>query len=292
MGNSHARGSLPASACLKGGRAPDTVRAMSADIVELRSFYGTLLGRLAERSVAMALAPIWASLPQERLVGLGYALPWLDRFGTDAERVFAFMPASQGAASWPASGPCAAALVFDEELPLPDSSIDRILMVHALEHAENPEETLKELWRVLAPNGRLIIVVPNRRGLWARFEHTPFGTGRPYSRSQLTELLRLANFTPGVWSEALLFPPSRYRWLLRIHPVMERVGRRFCPMFSGVIIVEAQKRIYQGLPVAKRASRRIFVPALSPQGAGRALAGTKPVMGCGSGHASRAWGPQ
>ena len=44
---------------------------MISDIVDLRSFYATLLGRLAERSIAMALASVWARLPNERLVGLG-----------------------------------------------------------------------------------------------------------------------------------------------------------------------------------------------------------------------------
>lgn len=249
---------------------------MHADVIDLRSFYGSVLGRLAERSVAMALASIWASLPNERLVGLGYAVPWLDRFGEGAERVFAFMPARQGAASWPPNGPSATVLVFDEDLPLPDSSIDRILMVHALEHSEDPAETLKEMWRVLAPNGRLVIVVPNRRGLWARFEHTPFGTGRPFSRTQLSALLRETNFTAGAWSEALLFPPARRRSLLKFYQHFERIGRRLWPMFSGVIIVEAQKRLYQGLPVAKRASRRVFVPVLTPQGAGRLMRDTIP----------------
>ncbi|MBP0587884.1 class I SAM-dependent methyltransferase, partial [Mycobacterium tuberculosis] len=81
----------------------------------------------------------------------------------------------QGAASWPPAEASSTALVFEEDLPLPDSAVDRILMVHALEHAEDPRETLKEMWRALAPNGRLVIVVPNRRGLWARFEHTPLG---------------------------------------------------------------------------------------------------------------------
>lgn len=107
--------------------------------------------------------------------------------------------------NWPAGELSSTALVFDEELPLPDSSIDRVLMVHALEFAENPRETLKELWRVLAPGGRLVIVVPNRRGVWARMEHTPFGSGRPYSRGQLTALLRETNFTPGASAEALFF---------------------------------------------------------------------------------------
>ena len=145
-----------------------------------------------------------------------------------------------------------------------------MLLVHLLEHSENPRETLTEIWRVLAPGGRLVVVVPNRRGVWARFEHTPFGTGRPFSRGRLTALLREANFTPGPWSDALFFPPSHRRWVQRFHQLLETTGRRFWPMFSGIIVVEAQKRLYQGLPVTQRASRRVFVPVLSPQGATRA----------------------
>ncbi|TGR36390.1 SAM-dependent methyltransferase, partial [Mesorhizobium sp. M8A.F.Ca.ET.198.01.1.1] len=86
---------------------------MHSDIVDLRSFYSSTLGRLAEHSITMALSSIWTTVPNERLVGLGYTLPWLERFGTDAERVFAFMPATQGAVVWPAIGPAATALVFD-----------------------------------------------------------------------------------------------------------------------------------------------------------------------------------
>ncbi|MCR4265498.1 class I SAM-dependent methyltransferase [Nitratireductor sp. ZSWI3] len=245
---------------------------MISDIVALRAFYSSLLGRLAERSIAMALSSIWSTGTSERLVGLGYTLPWLDRFGADAERSFAFMPAAQGAVSWPAAGACATALVFEEELPLPDSSVDRVLMVHSLEHAENPQQTLLEVWRVLAPGGRLVIAVPNRRGMWARFEHTPFGTGRPFSRVQLAEALREANFTATAWSEALHFPPSERRFILRLHQLLEQAGRRFWPIFAGVLVVEAEKRLYQGLPVAARASRRVFVPVLTPQGVTRARA--------------------
>ena len=242
-------------------------QAMNSDIVDLRSFYASPLGKLAEQSIAMTLSALWTGVPNERLVGLGYALPWLERFGSDAERVFAFMPATQGAVVWPPQGPSATALVFDEELPLMDASIDRMLVVHSLEHAESPRETLKEIWRVLSPAGRVVIVVPNRRGVWARFEHTPFGTGRPFSRTQLTELLHDANFTPAGWGEALLYPPSRRQWLQRAHGMLEHAGRQFWPIFSGVIVVSAEKRLYQGIPVARRASRRVFMPVLAPQGA-------------------------
>lgn len=242
---------------------------MHADIIELREFYATTLGHLAERSIAAALKPLWAPMPSERLVGLGYAVPWLDRLRGTAERTFAFMPAGMGAAAWPADGKSLTALVFDEELPLPDSAIDRILMVHALEHSEDPRETLKEMWRVLSPGGRLVIVVPNRRGLWARFETTPFGSGRPFSKGQLMKLLRDANFTPGLWNEALLFPPSNSRAVMRGTQWLETLGHRLAVPFAGALVVEAQKRLYQGLPVSSRSSRRVFVPVLSPQGMGR-----------------------
>ena len=239
---------------------------MHADIVDLREFYHSPLGHFAEHSIAMALSSLWARLPDERLVGLGYAVPYLDRFRTGTERTFAFMPAGQGAVNWPVGELSSTALVFEEELPLPDSSVDRVLMVHSLEFAENPRETLKEVWRVLAPGGRLVIVVPNRRGVWARMEHTPFGSGRPYSRRQLTALLRESNFTPAAAAEALFFPPSKIRAILKLRHGLERMGRRLWPAFSGVLVLEAQKRLYQGLPVAARASRRVFVPVLGAQG--------------------------
>ncbi len=254
-----------------------TVTAMNSDIVDLKAFYSSVLGRLTERSIAMALTSLWSRLPDERLVGLGYALPWLERFAPDAERCFAFMPARQGAVRWPAQAPSATALVFEEELPLSDSSIDRMLLVHTLEHMENPGQALSEIWRVLAPGGKLILVVPNRRGMWARFEHTPFGTGRPYSRAQLTTILREANFTPTKWADALHFPPSEKRWIMRLHRWMEQAGRRFWPLFAGVLVVEAEKRLYQGIRVTRRQKRKVLVPVLSPQGATMAGAKREPV---------------
>ncbi len=240
---------------------------MNMDIVDLRQFYATGLGGLAQRSIAQSLKAIWRPMSQERLVGLGYATPFLDQFKSDTERTIALMPARQGGVHWPFGEPCATALVFEEDLPLPDSSVDRFLMVHALEHCESADETLHEAWRVLAPGGKLIIVVPNRRGMWARVERTPFAVGRPYSGGQLVRLLRNNMFTPTAWSDALHFPPYNRRFINASSRALERFGRRFLPAFGGVVIVEATKQLYQGLPVRQRQSRRVFVPVLSPQGA-------------------------
>lgn len=215
------------------------------------------------------MTPLWRPISDERLVGLGYATPYLSRFEADCERCLAFMPAGQGAERWPQGARLKTALVGIEDLPLGDATIDRILMVHALEFAESPEALMAEAWRVLAPGGRLVIVVPHRRGVWARFEHTPFGSGRPWSRGQLTRLLRSATFTPSAWGEALLFPPFRRRSLISIAPALERIGRNSWPIFAGVVIIEAIKQLHRGIPVATAAhKRRVAKPVLVPAGAG------------------------
>jgi SAM-dependent methyltransferase len=243
---------------------------MYVDVLDLREFYGMPLGRAVRISLGNAITTIWPDAQGERIAGLGYPVPWLDRYREGAERVIALMPAAQGAIEWPAGGPSAAALVFSEQLPLPDSSIDRLLMVHLLEHSESPAAALKEAWRVLTPGGKLLIVVPNRRGLWARFEHTPFGTGRPFSRGQLAILLRDAMLSPVNWFDALHFPPVRRAAAIRLYRGFERIGKRLWPAFSGVIMVEATKQLYQGLPADARARQRVFVPVLAPQGSVRA----------------------
>lgn len=242
---------------------------MNADVLDLRDFYASRLGLLAQRHIQLALAPLWRPVAEERLLGFGYALPYLDRFAGDAERSLAFMPAAQGVMNWPVNGPSRTALVPGEALPLANSVVDRILMIHALEFAENPHAMLAEMWRVLAPGGRLIIVVPNRRGVWTRFDNTPFGAGRPWSRGQLSRLLREALFVPSAWSDALLFPPFRRKAFLRLAGPMERLGRDLWPVFSGVIIMEATKQLYRGIPAAdqKRERQRAAQPVLVPQGA-------------------------
>lgn len=253
----------------RAGTLGDCTLSTNADIIDLCNFYATPLGMAAGRSISLSLSPIWRPISQERLLGLGYATPYLSRFGADCERSLAFMPAAQGAERWPAGAPLRTALVGIEDLPLGDSSIDRILMVHALEFAENPEALLAETWRVLAPGGSLIIVVPHRRGVWARFEHTPFGSGRPWSRGQLTRLLRSVTFTPNAWGEALFFPPFERQQLVGFAPAMERIGRKLWPMFAGVVIIEAVKQLHRGIPVASAAKeRRAAKPVLVPAGAG------------------------
>ena len=232
------------------------------DVVDLRNFYGQQLGVVARRFVGRGIRARWSDTRALRVLGIGYATPYLGLFREEAERCLALMPAAQGVVRWPSTRPALAALVEEDELPLTDSAVDRVLFVHALEMSSDPAELLREAWRVLAAGGRLLAVVPNRRGLWARMDTTPFGQGRPYSRTQITQLLRDTWFTPTGWGEALYVPPIPRRWFLRSAVAWERTGATLSAPFAGVHIVEATKQVYRPIP-ARREKRR-FVPALQP----------------------------
>jgi SAM-dependent methyltransferase len=194
-------------------------------------------------------------------MGLGFATPFLGSYRGEVDRLAALMPSSQGALVWPPTGPVMTALVEPEHLPLPDNSVDRLLAVHCVEIAERVRPLLREMWRVLSPEGRLLMVVPNRRGVWARVDTTPFGQGQPYSRAQLERLLGEALFTPVDWTGALHFPPIDRPLLLRSSSALERFGLRISPAFSGVIVVEAKKELIAPIGKAARArSLRQLMP--------------------------------
>jgi SAM-dependent methyltransferase len=235
---------------------------MSIDVVDLRDFYSNRLGAVARHVVGRGVRRRWTDTSGLRVLGVGYATPYLGLFREEAERCLAFMPAAQGVVKWPTARPALSALVDEFELPLPDSAVDRVLLVHALEMSNDPTALLREIWRVLASGGQLLAVVPNRRGVWARMDTTPFGHGRPYSRLQIVHLLREAWFTPVDWSEALYVPPIQRGWFLRSAVAWERAGSAISAPFAGVHIVEATKQVYRAIP-AKREKRRL-VPALQP----------------------------
>jgi SAM-dependent methyltransferase len=231
------------------------------DIVDLREFYQSSLGQVARRMIRRRIRLLWPNVRGLSVLGIGYATPYLRPFRDEAERVIAAMPAVQGVTFWPPEGPGLVALADEAELPFETMSMDRVLLVHGLETTEQLRPMMREIWRVLAGNGRLLVVVPNRRGLWARADWTPFGHGFPYSASQLKQILRDTMFVPERTDHALFLPPLRSRALLTIAPAWEELGSRWFKAVAGVTIVEASKQIFAGVPrrAAEPAKRRLIV---------------------------------
>ncbi len=233
---------------------------MHLDVVDLRDFYASPVGRMVARQVAPVVGALVKVDAATRVLGFGFATPYLGAI-RGAERVLAFMPAGQGVIDWPAGDGSSTALVEEDSLPLPDSSIDLAILVHALEMSAHPNALMAELRRVLTGIGRLIIVVPSRQGPWARSDLSPFGFGRPYSRGQLRSLFAEVGFEAETWTTALHMAPVSWRPMLSAARALDRVGRFVWPAFAGVIVVSAVKRTVQGIKV--RAKPRLS-PALRP----------------------------
>lgn len=234
---------------------------MFQDVVDVRDFYQTPLGKVTRQLLRARIRSMWPDISGQSLLGLGFATPFLQPFRTEAERVIAIMPAGQGVVHWPSDEPNLTALADETELPLQDYSVDRILMVHGLEGSDHPGDMLREAWRVLAGGGRLLLVVPNRRSLWAQLESTPFGFGQPYSAGQASRLLRNHSFTPLRTERSLFFLPFRNRSWLRAAGGWEVFARHALPGLAGCILIEATKQVYGAIPV-KRARRQL--PAMVP----------------------------
>lgn len=213
---------------------------------EFRSFYAGRRGQIVRRLLGQHLRAAWPDLTGQRVLGLGYTAPYLGLLPEGAERTVGLATSRQGCARWPEARPSRVARADECCLPLADGSVDRVLMIHALENGGRTRAMLREVWRVLADGGRLLVVVPNRRGLWALSETTPFGQGRPFSMTQLERTLRDALFEPRVTSRALFMPPARSRLLLGGALAFERFGAAWAPKFGGVLVAEAEKSIYAG----------------------------------------------
>ena len=228
---------------------------MWTDVLDLNEFYSRPLGQMTVRLLRARLRDMWPTVKGETVLGLGYATPFLRPFMEEAGRTLAFMPAPQGVTRWPRKGPNHTAFVEEMYLPLPDRSVDKVLLVHAVENTEQLRPFLREIWRVMADGGRLISVVPTRAGLWSQLDRSPFYQGHPYSPGQVAGLLRANMFAPQRQGRALFMPPTHSRLALRMAPTVERFGQRWLGRFAGVSVIESGKQLYAG--IAERTSSEV-----------------------------------
>lgn len=244
---------------------------MHLDVLDLRTFYyRTRLGRLAQSAIRTQLLGFWPECGGMNVLGFGFAVPLLRPYLVDARRVTALMPAQQGVMPWPAGQDNVSVLCEETSWPVETDSIDRLIMLHGLETGEDPIAILDECYRVLAPEGRGIFIVPNRAGLWARRDATPFGFGRPYSLGQLEAMLAAIGLKPARHAAALFPPPSDKRFWMRTSAFWEKVGNRVSQRFAGgVLIIEVTKQVpappRTGLPEAFRRPLKVLDGLAAPE---------------------------
>ncbi len=224
---------------------------MHVDVLDLRNFYyRTQLGRVAQRALRERVLSLWpaegAGATGRTVAGFGFAAPLLRPYLANSRRVISLMPAPQGVMPWPAGEPNVSVLTEEVQWPLETGLVDRLVVMHAIEQSDNAGELLEECWRVLGPGGRALLIVPNRAGLWAPRETTPFGFGKPYTLSQLDALARRNGFVPERHTAALYIPPSHRRFWLRSAQMWEGVGQKISGLLAaGVVMLEVSKQVTQ-----------------------------------------------
>ncbi len=207
------------------------------NILDIAQFYTQPLGKTTQEFLAEKLAHSLRVTSDQLVLGLGFASPYL----SSENQSVSFMMARAGVMHWPTAGPVRSALIDELDLPLGNNSVDVALLIHALEFAESAEDLLEEVWRVLSPQGKLILVVPNRRGLWSSSDLTPFGQGQPFSRSQLMAVLKEGQFVVNSMQQALAGPPGASA---AVRKLLEPVCKTGLGWPAGAIVVEATKQVY------------------------------------------------
>jgi SAM-dependent methyltransferase len=197
-------------------------------------------------------------------VALQLSLPELDtlRDNRIPSRLYGFTRADAAAGS---AAACASVVLEDnDELPLRDQSVDLVTLPHVLEFAEDPHRLLREVDRVLRPEGRIVLTGFNPISLWGMRELVPARALRPFlprdshliALPRLRDWLKLLSFEMERGRYGCYRPPCRSeRWLERTR-FMEAAGDRWWPICGAVYCVSAVKRVR---------AMRIVGPAWSTQ---------------------------
>lgn len=242
---------------------------MQPDVLTIHRFYQSSLGEQTGQLLAERIANFFPPHAGGITVGLGYSLPYLDHLqkqepSQSSARFLAFMPAGQGVCHWPTLEDSRTALVDPYHLPLGDASVERLLLTHAIEHINRPANLLREAWRVLAPEGQILVVAPNRLRTWSAAEATPFGHGRPYSKHQLYRMMSDQMLTPDAWETGLMQPPFTWPGATKLMRTSERVIGSMGRALGGALIVSARKQVYGEMPKGTAKARTVPVFTRSP----------------------------
>ncbi|MGZ8269815.1 MAG: class I SAM-dependent methyltransferase [Methylophilus sp.] len=135
-----------------------------------------------------------------------------------------------------------------EYLPFDASTIDLVCMPHVLEFSQNPHQTLREVERVLVPEGYVILTGFNPVSIWAirrwisRAKQYPW-SGKNFSIGRIKDWLALLGLEYVTSStEAFIFPINDQKWINR-QKQLENMTGKCCPPLGGIYYIVARKRV-------------------------------------------------
>lgn len=219
---------------------------ISFDVID--DFYKSNLGQITTKIITQNTKNLWQNNNGQNILGFGYCSHIFENLNNKDARIINYQICDDIP-----NKIFGDVLGNEERTPFADDFFDKIMCLHSFEESPNPQKTLRELWRILKPEGSLILIVPNRRGAWARSDETPFGHGRPYSRSQIINILNNSLFDIICAKRILFCPPYNIKLLCNLAQKFEKLGTNLLPTFGGLLFFEIKKRVFIAPPFEFRA---------------------------------------
>lgn len=163
-----------------------------------------------------------------------------------------------------------------EQMPIGNDAVDVVLCPHILEYAESPHEVLREVERIVIPEGHVVIAGFNPWSLWGLMrlltgwnKRVPW-CGRFYSSARLRDWLSLLGFDTVITRTFFFRPPFSHAGVLHRLDILERAGSRWWARLGGVYIVVAKKRVATLTPIKPRwRPRRSLLQGKLPEATAR-----------------------
>lgn len=217
---------------------------MRQSAATLEAFYATRLGRAGAERLGQRMFDLWGASEGQSVLAVGFPAPVMRIWQDTARTCVGAVEAEIGETKIVGQRGGVLARIRDDRLPFNDGAFDRIVLLHALEESDNPRRLLREIWRILAPEGRVIVAAANRMSFWSLSEASAFGHGRPWTRRQLSQFMADSLFQVTASTTAVHMPPLNWSLITAASKSWERAGEVLTPGLGGVVLVEASKRLY------------------------------------------------
>ena len=151
-------------------------------------------------------------------------------------------------------------------LPIASDSVDLVILMHHLSNTGEPHAVLREAFRILIPEGKLVIIDFNPASLWGLrnffqswLEHVPF-KGHFYTARRIDDWMRLLGFDQDLFYRVGYLPPIQKPSITRHMSWLEKGSRNWLPVLGALNLLVYSKNISPLTPVRHRWVTRKLLP--------------------------------
>ena len=230
---------------------------MYLDFLNYQKFYNSSIGKLLANHIERRLKKYCYLYDNQNIGCFGYSLPYLN-FLKNYNLSLSFCYSKRMGISSEDISKANKILIDEDRVPIQDSFFDHVFLIHYLENTYNTQLSLREIWRTLAPEGKLYIITPNKKSSWYLSSKSPFSTGNGFSKKQISKILNDSFFEIQSIERLVYFPNKDFHFVNKYKDLIDRLGSIFFKYFNGVYFCVVKKKIYANLTDQIQSKKRMI----------------------------------